>query len=87
MQTHPTLDRARLIAGAYRVRPSSRGFYVWRFREWTLNPGGWRILVETRTETDAWLHVLSHLGLMHDKPPAPLPPAPIKIRPAEEEWF
>jgi hypothetical protein len=24
---------------------------------------------------------------MKDKPPIPLPPAPVTIRPAEEEWF
>ena len=87
MCIHPDLDRARLTAATYRVRPSERGFNVWRFRDWSLNPGGWCIVVETKTREDGWLHVLHRLGLMSDKPPAPLPPAPAKVTVTDAEWF
>lgn len=84
--THPDFEAARRAASAYRVLPSERGFHVWRFFDWSGPYGGWRIVVEdVRDEVDGWLHVLARLGLIKDKPPLPLPPRQVIVRPADEE--
>ena len=87
MLTHPDIEHARLTAGAYCVRPSARGFYVWRFRPWSHRNGGWRIMVEARTREHAWLHVLSQLGLMKEAPPAPLEAVQPVVTWSDAEWL
>lgn len=86
MSVHPDLEWARDQASRFRVRKSDRGFNVWVFHDWERPAPGWRIIVaDVKSEVDGWLHVLAHLGLIKDKPPLPLPPRQVIVRPADEE--
>lgn len=86
MRVHPDLEQARQCASAYRVRASGRGFHVWRFWPWSHEHGGWHVLIANLTSREAaWVHLLKHLGLTDETPPAPLPPA-ITVR-ADPDWY
>lgn len=87
MCVHPDLEHARQSAQAWRVKPSARGFNLWRFRPWASPDGGWRIAVaDLKTREDAWLHALHRMGLMREPPPAPLAPVLVSASWIDPDW-
>lgn len=84
---HPDLEHARLTASRYRIRPSVRGWSVWKFFDWTHEACGWRIIVaDLKTRDDATLHLLKRLGLTEQAMPTPLPPAPAYVPCTDAEY-
>lgn len=88
MRVHPDLEWARDQASRFRVLPSERGFNVWVFRAWDRPFPGWRIVVaDVKTARDGWAHVRKRMGLTEAIPPEPLPPAPPRPRPVEDDCY
>jgi hypothetical protein len=77
---HRLIDDAKRLADRYCVKPSERGFSVWRFWPWDNDPCGWRVIVaDLRSRQDAETHVLKRLGLTDEPTPQPLLPKPTVI--------
>lgn len=55
-------------AANYRIKPSARGFTLWRFRDWDKRNSGWRVLSTHRTREDAEQALLERLDLEPAKP-------------------
>jgi hypothetical protein len=47
----------------YRIKRGERGFNVWKFRDWSLDLPGWRILAADLTPEAAEQDVLRRMGL------------------------
>ena len=60
----------------YAVRPTERGFALWRYRPWDRFNGGWRIIANHVTR-DAAVSDLEHRLDLEPKAPTP---APVLIR-------
>lgn len=78
------LLNARDSANAYEVKRAPHGFNVWRFRNWVLDPTGYRLVDQVRTRGDAQDAIEERLGL---KPSTERQPVcvPAVIRPIEHD--
>lgn len=60
------------VAEHYRVKPSARGYCVWRFRDWDKEHPGWRVIIANiGSREEAWVRILDRLGLTAEDDPKP----------------
>jgi hypothetical protein len=81
------LEQARKDAARYCVKPSERGFHVWRFWPWETDACGWRtVLKDCFSREAAETYVLKQMGLADPEPQAPaIPQAVVTWQPPR--WF